>query len=151
MSTKNHGKSSGPGWPVVATREDLEAHDPHAPAYVLVPPAMVEPVWLWIDRLHAPSDLGECSRAIEKLLICLFEQDGQGIASALNDLKETAWRAFDVGLRFEFHGEGTGWAARLREPVPQPEAEPEERPGSHLEGSPKYSPAPSSAAASVWQ
>ncbi len=125
MSTKNHEKSLGPGWPAVRSQEDLEALDVHTPAFLLMPPALVRPVWMWLDQIHAPTDVGECYRAVEMLLVCLAEADARGISAALNDLKVTVRRAFAIELRFE-QRERSGRPARERRetpPIPMPEAD----------------------------
>lgn len=100
MSVSRKGKENLPGWTVIGSEEDLERHDPHASAYILVPPALVRPIWEWFQHLKIPGDSGEWARGIELFLCCRTEGDRLGMASALNQVQETIRRLYAIVHRY---------------------------------------------------
>ncbi len=125
MSTEKRKDAPPSSWPTIRSASELDARSPHVPAYLLIPPALVRPVWEWLNRLDAPSDAGEWSRALEMLLVCLSESDGRGIAAAMNDLKGVLRRMYRIDLRFEYRGGRGGVGLETARPpvVPMPEGE----------------------------
>lgn len=71
---------------MIRTQEDFAARDPFSPAFLWVPPDLVEPLWHMLRSLCEHSAEGEVSRALQLLLIGLDEQDYQVIGTAANDL-----------------------------------------------------------------
>lgn len=73
-------------WPVLENAKDYQARPLHSPAYLLIPAALVEPVWRLVHNLESARPVGELARACELLLIGLDEEDFTLIGSALDAL-----------------------------------------------------------------
>ena len=81
--------------PVIRTDADLRARDGFAPAYVLVPAGLVEPLWTLVPLLSTRSPRGELARAVEMLMIGLDEGDAIIMKTAA---KEVVAALFSMGL-----------------------------------------------------
>jgi hypothetical protein len=73
------------GFPVLRPGQFAE-RDPFLAAWVLIPPALVEPVWRMVERLPSMLPGGEAARAVELLIIGLDEDDFTLVGSALDQL-----------------------------------------------------------------
>ena len=100
MSLQKSSEPDLPGWTIITSQDDLEAHDPLSPAYLLIPAPLVRPIWEMLDRLTLPDTLGEWSRGLELLLVTSTEGDRKGMASALNQLQDAVESLHAIVHRF---------------------------------------------------
>jgi hypothetical protein len=67
--------------PLIRSQAELNAHDPLSPAYLLIPAALVRPLWLLLAALTLYNPRGRLCRGLELLLVCMAEPDTRGMLS----------------------------------------------------------------------
>lgn len=92
MSASRRPPSDLPGWTAIHSEEDLELHDPFDPAWLLIPAALVRPIWIWLEALTLPNDTGALCRGLEMLIVGLGEPDSQLLLSGTRQITASLHR-----------------------------------------------------------